>query len=225
MPFLRQLVAFATALSSVALIAACTSTPTTSPAIGEGDGSPSNLPFNHLLEDGVGAPPPIRADCFYKTEITKGDKTETLNDRLISNGHGHVAYSVDPKFVDNGYYLFNFSGHTSFFVNLTERSYKVALTSPGDDILRAYGDAFSNRMTDKDREILPARKIGKYDCRGLLYKNGDSTREEWLDTKTFLLVEQSITRPGEKIKRSLVRVNTFCETLLLRLPTGFTLIK
>lgn len=222
MPFLRQLVASAIALSSVALMAACTSTSTTSPAIGEGDGSPSKLPCNKLLD---GGPPPVRLDCFYKSETTKGDVTETLNDRLICNGHGHVAYSVDPKFVDNGYYLFNFSGHSSYFVNLTDRTYKVALTSPGDDILRAYGDCFNNKLTEKDRKLLPSRKIGKYDCRGLLYKNGDSTREEWFDTKSLVLVEQTITRPGEKLKRTLERVNTFCETMLLRLPTGFNLIK
>ncbi len=222
MPFLRQLIASAIVLSSVAFIASCTSNSTTSPAIGEGDGSPSTLPCNPLLD---GGPPPVRLDCFYKTETTRNGKTEILNDRLISNGHGHVAYSIDPKFVDNGYYLFNFSGHTSYLVNLTDRSYKVALTSPGDDILRAYGDGFNNKLTEKDRKLLPARKIGKYDCRGLLYKNGDTTREEWFDATGLVLVEQNITRPGEKVKRSLERVNTFCETLLLRLPTGFNLIK
>ena len=222
MPFLRQLVAVATVFSSVALIAACSLSPTTSPAIGEGDGSRSTLPCNPLLDGDL---PPIRLDTFYKTDTTKGDKTETLNDRLISNGHGHVAYSVDPKMVDNGYYLFNFSGHTSYFINLNERSYKVALTSPGDDILRAYSDGFNNQLTAKVRNSLPMRKIGKYDCRGFSYKNGDTTREEWFDNASFVLVEQTINRPGEKIKRSLSRVNTFCETLLLRLPTGFTLIQ
>jgi len=222
LPFLRQLVASAIVLSSVAFIASCTSNSTTSPAIGEGDGSPSTSPCNPLLD---GGPPPVRLDCFYKTETTRDGKTETLNDRLISNGHGHVAYSIDPKFVDNGYYLFNFSGHTSYLVNLTDRSYKVALTSPGDDILRAYCDGFNNKMTEKDRKVLPVRKIGKYNCRGLLYKNGDTTREEWFDATGLVLVEQNISRPGETVKRSLQRVNTFCETLLLRLPTGFNLVK
>ncbi|CAN5572445.1 hypothetical protein BH11CYA1_BH11CYA1_30790 [soil metagenome] len=222
MLILRQLVAFATVFSSVALIGACTSSPTTSPAIGEGDGARSSSPSNPLIEGDL---PPVRVDTFYKTETKRGDKSEILNDRLISNGHGHVAYSVDPKMVDNGYYLYNFSGHTSYFVNLNDRTYKVALTSPGDDILRAYADGFNTHLTEKVKVPLPLRKIGKYDCRGFSYKNGDTTREEWFDNATFVLVEQSISRPGVKVKRSLTRANTFCETLLLRLPTGFTLIQ
>jgi len=180
------------------------------------------LPYNKILDKAF---PSARLDCFYTTEIDRNGKKEFLNDRLISSGKGFVAYCIDPKFVDNGYYLFNFYGHSSFFVNLMERSYKVALTSPGDDILIAYQDGGDWHLKPGLRRSLPGKKIGNYDCRGFAYKSGDTTREEWFDLKTLALVKQTINRPGEKIERIMTRHNANCETALLRLPGGFNLVQ
>lgn len=219
----RRLIHALAAIYSFSLIAGCSnSNDTSSPLAGSGDDTPANLPYNKVIDKPF---PAARIDCFYKTETDRNGKKETLDDRMITNGKGFVAYSLDPKFVDNGYYLFNFYGHSTFFVNLMERTYKVALTSPADDILIAYQDASDNKLPKGVRTSLPGKKIGQYGCRGYFYKKGDTTREEWFDVNTLALVKQTINRPGEKIERSLQRHNTNCETALLRLPGGFNLVK
>lgn len=223
MLFPRRFMHVLAALYSVLLVTGCSPTnDTSSPLAGSGDETPANLPFNKIIERPF---PAARLDCFYKTKIDRGGKKEFLDDRLISNGKGFVAYSVDPKFVDNGYYLFNFYGRSSFFVNLMDRTYKVALQSPADDILLAYQDGSDSRLPPGYRSALPGKKIGVYGCRGFSYKKGDTTREEWFDTNTLALVKQTIVRPDEQIERVMQRHNTNCETALLRLPGGFTLIK
>lgn len=203
----------------MALLAGCAQQPDFVP--GEVPETPAGTPYNKLLDK---PNPQTRKDLFYRTTIDRNGKTEVLDDRMSSNGRGFVAYCVDPKFVDNGYYLFNFFGHSSYFVNLAERTYKVALTSPADDLLIAYQDAIDMRLPAGYRTELKTRKIGPYECRGFAYKTKDGSREEWFDPTTLALVEQKIDRPGEKIERKLVRVKE-CETTLLRLPSGFNLVK
>jgi hypothetical protein len=211
----------ALAVLNIALVSACSSPQQSEFTPGQVPETPAGQPYNKILDR---PNPPVRKDCFYKTTIERGGKTEVLDDRMTSNGRGFVAYCIDPKFVDNGYYLFNFFGHSSYFVNLAERSYKVALTSPADDLLLAYQDAIDNRLPASYRTELKPRKIGPYECRGFSYKIAGGQREEWIDKASLALVEQKIERTDEKVKRKLVRLQD-CETTLLRLPSGFNLAK
>jgi len=181
---------------------------------------PKDLPYNPLINKSA---PMLRHDAFYDCKIKDGDKEIANSERFITNGKGFVAYSADPKF-EGGYYLFNYSGHTSLLVDAREHTFKVAMSGPGDDIIKAY-------LRDRDRNSAPkeselgTKQIGKYECVGNSYKDGDTTIEEWFAQKPNLLVSQKITRPGYVLTRMLTRFNPYCETSLLRLPQGFTLIK
>lgn len=186
-----------------------------------GMAAPPSFPHNKLLSKAF---PNFRLDCFYNTEIDRNGQMETLKDRLISNGRGFVAYSTDFRFVVSGYYLFNFYGNTSYFISVPERTYKVALTSPADDILRAYQDCRDKSM-EAVRKDLGEAKIGDHECHGFSYKEAGFSREDWFDRNNFALVSQKVVRPGEVITRKLERFNDFCETTLLRLPSGFNFVK
>jgi len=185
------------------------------------------LPFNHLLD---GPFPPLRQDTFYTTYLEPAGENAVLNDRFVSSGKGFVAYCQKEGF-DEGYYLYNFYGHSSYYVQIKDRSYKVAQTSPGDDIIAAYQVLIAN-MGPKPPTLepvatkLPAKKIDGADCRGISYTAKDGAKhEEWFDAKTRCLVDQTIVSPGKKLSRHLKRFNPFCETMLLRLPQGYTLEK
>ena len=104
-------------------------------------GKEKALPFNKLLN---GSFPPLRQDTFYTTYKEEGGKKETIGDRFVSNGKGFVAYCEGEAF-DHGYYLYNFYGHSSYYVVIADRTYKVALTSPADEILSAYQVYSSNQ--------------------------------------------------------------------------------
>lgn len=186
-----------------------------------GMAAPASFPHNKLLNK---AYPNFRLDCFFDTEIDRNGKVETLHDRMISTGRGFVGYSTDNHFGLDGYYLFNFFGNTSYYVSVPEHSYKVAMTSPADDILRAYQDYRGKDETGARKE-LGVSQIGEHLCRGFAYKDAAVSREDWFDCKNFALVKQRIERPGEVINRKLVRFNPFVETTLLRLPSGFNFVK
>ncbi len=181
---------------------------------------PKDLPYNPLVDKSA---PMLRHDAFYLCKIKEGDKEVENSERFITNGKGFVAYSADPKF-DGGYYLFNYSGHTSLLVDAREHTFKVAMSGPGDDILRAYLHDRDRNTADKSTD-LGTKKIGKWDCVGNIYKDGDTTTEEWFAKNPPILVSQKITKPGYELDRTLTRYNTYCETSLLRLPQGFTLVK
>ena len=74
---------------------------------------------------------------------------------------------------------------------------------------------------------LPVKKIDGGDCIGISYTTKEGAKhEEWFDVQTRRLVDQTIDGPGgRKLSRHLQRANAFCETMLLRLPEGFTLQK
>lgn len=177
---------------------------------------PKNLPFNPLLKSSA---PSLRHDAFYKTLIKTSSEDRELTERFITNGKGFVAFSQDVKFDEGGYYLFNFSAHTSLLVNIRDHSFKVALDSPADPIIRAY-----QRQGEKG-EDLGTKNIGTYVCHGTRYKVGEDTIEDWFGEKPEILVEQKITRAGYSLERRLSRYNPDCDTTLLRLPQGFTLVQ
>jgi hypothetical protein len=185
------------------------------------------LPFNKLLD---GSFPPLRQDSFYTTYIDEGGKKTTLNDRFVSSGKGFVAYCEKDGF-DDGYYLYNFYGHSSYYVLIKDRVYKVALTSPGDNLLSAYqaiGSSDSRRPRKEGPVItkLAAKKIDGIDCQGISYTTKEGAKhEEWFDLATHRLIDQTVEGPGLNLSRHLKRANAFCETMLLRLPEGFTLEK
>jgi len=185
------------------------------------------LPYNKLLN---GTFPSLRQDTFYTTYKDVGGKRETLNDRLVSNGRGFVAYCEREGF-DQGYYLYNFYGHTSFYVLLQDRAYRVALSSPGDDLILAY-QMLTIAGRPKPPPGTPAltrlahKKIDEIDCQGISYTAQDGAKhEEWFDLATNRLVEQTVERSGTKLSRHLKRVNATCDTIMLRLPEGYTLEK
>ena len=185
------------------------------------------LPFNQLLN---GPFPPLRQDSFYTTYVEPGGEAALLHDRFVSNGKGFVAYCQKEGF-DEGYYLYNFYGHSSFYVQIKDRTYKVALTSPGDDIISAFqvliaNSTFKPLPGQPVATKLPAKKIDGFDCLGITYTAKDGAKhEEWFDMKTRCLVDQTIESKGKKLSRHLKRFNAFCETMLLRMPQGFTLEK
>jgi hypothetical protein len=196
------------------------------PFLDEG-GKDKPQPFNKLLN---GAFPPLRQDTFYTTYKDEGGKKESLDDRFVSNGKGFVAYCEKEGF-DNGYYLYNFYGHSSYYVLIQDRVYRVALYSPGDDLILAYQVYTANLGAKPSRTGIVATKLGTKkidgaDCAGLSYTTKEGAKhEEWFDLQTNLLVDQTVERPGAKLSRHVKRLNPFCETMLLRLPEGFTLEK
>lgn len=186
-----------------------------------GMAAPPNFPHNKLLN---GSFPTFRLDCFFDTTINRNGEIEKLNDRMMSTGRGFVGYSTDFRFVVKGYYLFNFYGNTSYFVSVPDHTYRVALTSPADDILSAYQDCRGKEKASIRKE-LGDKKIGDHLCHGFSYKDAAFSREDWFDKSNYALVQQHVERPGEIIDRKLSRFNTYCETTLLRLPSGFNFVK
>jgi len=206
-----------------------------------GEAKEKALPHNPLID---GAFPVLRQDTFYRTYRTTGAgaaaKTIALDDRFVSNGRGFVSYcennsssESDPVGVGdgftNGFYLYNFYGHTSFFVTIRDRTYKVALASPGDDLIRATQVLFGNLAKKPPQGIpkatrLPIKMIDGMECIGISYTDNDGSKhEEWFDGKTKRLIDQVVERGGDKLTRHMKRFNENCETMLLRLPEGFTL--
>src|ERR1700679_1065944 len=212
-------------LTMIAVLGLCLLAQGCSPSKPEGSSPPfldevgkdKPLPFNQLLN---GSFPPLRQDAFYTTYKDEGGKTTTLHDRFVSNGKGFVAYCEKEGF-DQGYYLYNFYGHSSYYVLIQERIYKVALTSPGDDLISAFQVRDANRgprppIVGPVATKLPAKKIDDMDCQGLSYTTKEGAKhEEWFDLKTHRLIDQTIERPGLKLTRHLKRANAFCETMLL----------
>ena len=185
------------------------------------------LPYDKLLD---GAFPPLRQDAFYTTYIDEGGKKSTLHDRFVSNGKGFVAYCPEEGF-DDGYYLYNFYGHNSYFVQIKERSYKATTKTPGDDLIIAFQAFTNSRMAHLPKGTgpyakLPVKKIDDINCEGLQYTDPDGARrEEWFEVESRRLRDQTIEGQSRKLTRHLKRANAFCETMLLRLPEGFTLEK
>jgi len=200
------------------------------------------LPHNPLID---GAFPVLRQDTFYRTYRTsKGPggeaKTVSLDDRFVSNGRGFVSYCENNSSADgdpvgtgdgftNGYYLYNFYGHSSFFVTIRDRTYRVALTSPGDDLIRATQVFYGNMAKVAPKDVpaatkLPAKQIDGMECLGISYTDNDGSKhEEWFDSKSKRLIDQVVERGGDKLMRHMKRFNQNCDTMLLRLPEGFTL--
>ena len=183
---------------------------------------PKDLPYDPIMKRSA---PSLRHDAFYSVkEVGQNGQSQ---ERFITNGRGFVAYSQEPGSFKR-YYLYNFAAHTSLLVDSEEHTLKVVMDSPADEILLAY-------QLEKDNAKLPAeqrlgeKKIGKYDCVGYSYKVGDGkdagTREDWFAKGLGLLVSQKFNRSGVITERTLTRYNPFCETTLLRLPQGFTLLK
>lgn len=196
---------------------------------------PKDLPFSPLLNKSA---PGLRHDAFYlvKKLDSKGVPEESSanpkvigpQERFITNGRGFVAFSEDPGSFSK-YYLFNFSGHTSLLIDTQEHTLKAVTETPADSILQAYQDEKSRSAVPKDR-VLGSKKIGDYDCEGFLYKvKGNDgielTREDWFAKDKVLLVQQRIYGASGGKEITLRRFNPYCETTLLRLPEGFTLLK
>ncbi|MBU6451163.1 MAG: hypothetical protein KGS72_05245 [Cyanobacteria bacterium REEB67] len=194
----------------------------TTPYLGEDPGMTKANPHDPLID---GAFPALRQDTFYTTYIEEGAKKTTLNDRFVANGKGFVAYCSEPGF-DNGYYLYNFYGHTSYFVLIKDRTYKTVLASPADDLIVAYQHVHRPELTKKIGEDkvtnLKNRVIDGTECQGISYSFQGAKHEDWLDAKSGRIVEQTIEKGDRKIKRYLKRFNNDCDTMLLRLPQGFT---
>ncbi|MBS1994502.1 MAG: hypothetical protein JSS83_28510 [Cyanobacteria bacterium SZAS LIN-3] len=203
------------------------------------DGKDKVLPHNPLID---GAFPLLRQDTFYKTYRTAGGKTVSLDDRFVSNGRGFVSYCENNSSAEgdpvgtgdgftNGYYLYNFYGHSSFFVTIRDRTYKVAMTSPGDDLIRAYQMLYAaqrNKPLKGEPAVtrLGPKTIDGLECIGVSYTDNDGSKhEEWFESKSRRLIDQVVEREGEKLSRHLKRFNENCETMLLRLPEGFTLLE
>lgn len=182
----------------------------------EGTELPKDLPYSKLIRK---IPPALRQDTFYKTEIEDKDGKRTLTDRFVSNGRGFIAYAEDKTFID-GYYLFNFSGHSSLFVQPKERKVRVALVTPADNLILAYEDYVAHAGS----EPLGNKEIAGHDCEGFRFSKGDQKIENWYDRKNNLLVAQRAEAPGLKIDRQLVRFNPVCETTFLRLPQGYEFV-
>ncbi len=114
---------------------------------------------------------------------------------------------------------------------IQDRAYRVALSSPGDDLLAAY-QMFAASSRAKPLPGTPAlttlaqKKIDGIDSQGLAYTALDGAKhEEWFDLASNRLVEQTVERTGGKLSRHLKRVNANCDTIMLRLPEGYTLQK
>jgi hypothetical protein len=194
----------------------------TTPFLGEDPATTKANPHDPLID---GAFPALRQDTFYTTYIDDGGKKTTLNDRFVANGKGFVAYCSEPGF-DNGYYLYNFYGHTSYFVLIKDRTYKTVLSSPADDLIVAYQHVHRPELTKKsgDDKVtnLKNRVIDGTDCEGISYTFQGARHEDWFDAKSGRIVEQTVENGARKIKRYLKRFNNDCDTMLLRLPQGFT---
>lgn len=197
---------------------------------------PKDLPFSPLLNKSA---PGLRHDAFYLVkkldakgvavpESSVNPKVIGPQERFITNGRGFVAFSEDPGSFSK-YYLFNFSGHTSLQIDTQEHTLKAVTETPADAILQAYQDEKSRSAVPKDR-VLGSKKIGDYDCEGFLYKvkgkdGVEQTREDWFAKDKVLLVQQKIYGSSGGREITLRRFNPYCETTLLRLPEGFTLLK
>jgi hypothetical protein len=185
------------------------------------------VPYNKLLD---GSFPSLRQDSFYTTYKEENGKKDTLDDRFVSNGKGFVAYSEQAGF-DHGYYLYNFYGHTSFYVVIPDRSYRVALTSPGDDLIYAYQMLSQSRRSKAPAGSTEVTKLGTKtfdgaDCQGLSYTDKDGAKhEEWFAQSDNRLIDQTVEGPRRKLSRHLKRANAICDTIMLRLPEGYTLEK
>jgi hypothetical protein len=213
----------------VSVLAGCQSKPEAPTPVNSNGDESKTLPHNTLLD---GAFPAIRQDAFYTTYITSlanpKEKATVLHDRLVANGKGFVSYCEDQGF-DNGFYLYNFYGHTCYFVQIKERTYKVAMSCPGDDLIVAYQHihAIPSRKAANPEKIekLPDHEQDGYVCEGVSYTSAGVKHEDWFDKKGGHLIMQVVEHDGKKYDRHLQRLNAECETLLLRMPQGFTLEK
>lgn len=193
---------------------------------------PKDLPYNPIIKSTA---PNLRHDAFYDAKALKDGKLEKeWKERFITNGHGFVAYSDDPGGWEH-YYLYNYSGRTTLFIDTREHTLKPALTSMGDRIIDAYRlELDSNALPKEDR--LGEKKFGKFTALGYLYKErskekqgeGEVLTENWFASQgPKVLVYQKISGPaaGQVLERTLSRCTPRCETVLLRIPQGFTLLK
>lgn len=167
--------------------------------------------------------PGPRCDVFYKT-TQKGAKLQERKQRFVSNGRGFVAFCPDVETFADGYYLYNFYGKTSYEVDLKDRQYRPVGSSEFDEVLVAYQD-YDRSHGKTEARSLGEKQIGEYKCAGQIVERPGYTREDWFDLGSRLLVKQTLTRGDATLERNLTKVNAQMDTMLLRIPTGFTLIE